>query len=196
MGRKKKYNAKTLKEAVQGYFDSITYEKPLMLSLPTDDLTDQGEPKMKLQQVKTKDGADAVEQCWVEPPSIGKLCLRLGTSKETWSEYSADEMLGPVTAWAKAIVEAQYVARLVEGGRGQQGLMFVLKQNFGWSDKVEVGFDGPTRKAVAAASLTTEEKEEILRGIAMEFAEGARSIEHADLHSGEGDGAGAQIDTD
>lgn len=171
MPRRKKYNAKSLEKAVNAYFDALSYEKPALTLVPTGKTAKNGNPEMRYEQVRTRDGQQALTTGWIEPPSVTGLCLHLGISRETWSAYTADEKLGPVASRAKARIESAYVARLAEGGKGMQGLIFVLKNNFGWADQVKVGMDQPTRNAVAGSAMTIREKEKILRQIAQDFGD-------------------------
>jgi len=144
VGRPRTYKTvKGLEEAVEEYFRSISYQKPVIVDTPTGNVDKHGHAEVK--RTMLRKGPDGTGETvtvteWLEAPSLAGLCLFLGISKETWSNYSKDEKLGHVTERAKLKLEEYWQGRL--DGKGAHGAQFVLKNNFGWSgvwtDKVEV----------------------------------------------------------
>lgn len=144
MPQEKKYKtAKALEEAVDGYFRSISYRKPVIVDTPTGHVDEHGHAEVK--RVMLRSGPDGTGKPvtvteWLEPPSLAGLCLRLGISKQTWSNYAGEEKLKAVTERARLQLEEYWQGRL--DGKGGHGAEFVLKNNFGWhdrwADKVEV----------------------------------------------------------
>lgn len=144
MGRPKgtkKYTPKGLWDACNAYFDAISYEEPILrkeLILNEDgepELDKYGHPACRFKPVVTKDGKEAVQICWTEPPSMAAMYLWLGIDKSTFARYQDDEKLGPVAAWAKTRVEAYCAGRL--DGKNVSGTKFNLQCNFGWGEKDE-----------------------------------------------------------
>ena len=79
-GRPKKYTKKSLKEAVERYFRSISR------TIPAKDLAGH--------VIRNDDGEDIMVTEYVVPPSISGLCLYLGIDRSTWQNY-ADAALHP-----------------------------------------------------------------------------------------------------
>lgn len=144
MGRPRAYKtARELDKAVEAYFHSISYRRPVIVDTPTGYVDEHGHAEVKrvmLRKGPDGTGAPVTVTEWLEAPSLAGLCLYLGISKETWSNYGKDEKLGPVTERAKLKLEEYWQGRL--DGKGAHGAQFVLKNNFGWggvwTDKVEV----------------------------------------------------------
>lgn len=157
MAQQKKYKtAKELQEAVERYFRSISYQKPVIVDTLTGFVDDHGHAEVK--RVALRRGPDGTGEFvtvteWLEPPSLAGLCLSLGISKETWSNYTHDEKLKSVTERARLVLEEYWQGRL--DGKGAHGAQFVLKNNFGWNgvwtDKVEVDQKGDTKLIIEMA---------------------------------------------
>lgn len=172
IGRPRKYgSAKALREAVDGYWDSISYQVPAVVSTPTGEVDDDGRVlyKSKLLTERMDGGKPKTVVKYLEPPSVPGLLLYLGISKSTWSAYRADERLGSVVAYWDARYEAYLVDRL-ETGKHIAGVMFNLEHNFHWKHRQEVGMDKETRKVVTASGMTMEEKKRLLEEAARDFA--------------------------
>lgn len=175
-GRKRKYStAAQLEQAVNGYFASISYEEPAVVATPTGEVDERGGVKWKTVLLREKDGrpgmagtgAPVTVTKWLKAPNLAGLCLRLGISKETWSNYGQDEKLGPVVERARARMEDYWCSRL--DGKGANGAKFALSSHYGWTERRVMGLDKPTRNAMAGGQIPLEEKEEILKRIALDF---------------------------
>lgn len=147
-GRKKKYQtAAVLKKAVDAYWNSISYEEPAVICTPTGEVDEKGRIKYDTKMLTiNEDGSVNLDGTgkpktvtkYLEPPSAAGLCIFLGISKETWSEYARDEKLAPVCARFKLRLESYLLGRLnSEKGKNVQGIIFNLKNNYGYADKVE-----------------------------------------------------------
>ena len=144
MAQQKKYKtAKELQEAVEQYFRSISYQKPVIVDTPTGYVDDQGHAEVKRVALRRGPGGTGefvTVTEWLEEPSLAGLCLFIGVSKTTWGAYAKDEKLKLVTEWARLVLEKYWQGRL--NGKGAHGAQFVLKNNFGWNDvwtdKVEI----------------------------------------------------------
>lgn len=148
-GRKKKYDTgKQLQAGVDAYWNSISYQKPAVVSMPTGEVDENGRIKYATKMLTMNEdgsinwdgtGKPKTVTEFLEPPSVAGLCVFLGISKDTWAAYAKDEKLGTVCARFKLRMESYLVARLEgEKGKSVQGVMFNLKNNFGWKDKVDV----------------------------------------------------------
>lgn len=148
-GRPKKYGtAKALREGIDTYWRSISYERPVIVSTPTGAVDENGRLEYTTRMLLVDEngavstdgtGKPKTSTEFLEAPSVAGLCLHLGISKETWSQYKQDEKLGVVCQEFLLKLENYLVARL-EGDKAKsvQGVIFNLKNNFGWKDKVDV----------------------------------------------------------
>lgn len=140
-GRPKKYTKKSLQEAVDGYFSSISRDG----------------------------GGEAWAAEYKKPPTVSGLCLYLGIDRSTWQNYS-DRSLHPefaeITAMARVRMEAYLEEQLLTREKNVQGLIFNLQNNYGWREKRDVELGGETRQAVAsgaqAQSMSIAEKMALL----------------------------------
>lgn len=169
MARKKKYTARQLKKKCEEYFDSISYLQKATREVFCGELDAYGHKVMELEPIKNQAGDDIEILCWAELPSLTALCLRLGVNRSTWARWAADEELGDVVEWARATVEHAWEQQLPN--KNTQGIIFNLTHNFGWKDRTEISLDEETRNSIKQASMTTEEKEELLKEL-LEAANG------------------------
>lgn len=170
-GRPKKYTKKSLREAVDRYFRSISR------TIPARDLTGA--------VVKNDDGEDIMVVQFVVPPSISSMCLYLGIDRSTWQNY-ADPELHPefrsVTADARARIEAYLEEQLLTREKGLQGIIFNLQNNYGWKQKQEVELGKETRRTMATEGMSIKEK---LAFISAEQAARAAALAGEDGEDGE-----------
>jgi hypothetical protein len=138
-GRPRKYGtAAALRKGIEAYWDSVSYQEPMMIAVPTGELDEDGNDKMVLRALTDGAGSYRMVTKFLEPPSEAGLCLFLGISKQTWAAYAADEALGEVCAWFKQRVEGYLLAQLnSEKRKSVHGIIFNLKNNYGYTDKVE-----------------------------------------------------------
>lgn len=114
MPRPKKYKtAKALEEAVNSYFASISYEEKIH-------------------------GIQVTR--YIKPPTMARLCLHIGVSRETWRQYGEDNNLKHVVEQARLRAEDYWAEHLT--GKGAQGAKFALSACYGWKEKVELAGDG------------------------------------------------------
>lgn len=149
VGAPRKYKtAAQLEKAVQAYWKSISYEQPAIISTPTGEVDENGHVKYVTKMLtEDEDGHIRLDGIgrpktitqYLEEPSVAGLCLHLDISKDTWAEYAKRADLGLVCARFKMRHES-YLAGQLNGNKVKsvQGVMFNLKNNFGWKDKVEV----------------------------------------------------------
>lgn len=188
VGRKRKMTARMLDKRIKEYFESITSERQMLRMVPAlmEDadgklcgvLDEFGHAKMVFEPVIAKNGKQAMETEWIRPPSIIDLCLHLGVDRTTFYRWcnpegepdeEAEEFCNIATR-ARGRIEAYLTAR-TEDKNAARGAIANLEANFGWKRKREVGLDEQTQRAVAMASMTTEDKLAALRemGISIPF---------------------------
>lgn len=171
-GRKPKYSsAKQLEEAVNAYFAGISYQAPAVVSTPTGEVDEQGNVKYKTMMLtrghgdlnSPERGKPITVTKWLRPPSMAGLCLHLGISKETWSNYAGQDKFRAVVERTKARMEDYWTERLE--GKGANGARFALSSCYGWSgERGTVQVEGEVRdvKSLDLSKLTTEELEKLL----------------------------------
>jgi hypothetical protein len=107
------------------------------------------------------------------PPTLSGLAFVLGVTRKTLSNYirecedeeggkSKKAECGRLLMMAKARIECWLEEQLVTRGK-TKGIEFALKNNYDWSDKMNVNVDGKTEHSgevdvkLTAAKLTDEE---------------------------------------
>lgn len=117
VGRPLKFKTnKLLEEAVQDYFD---YCDNRMVS------------------VYVKDLGDSIQVANPAPYTMTGLARALGLSRQALMEYSGREQFGDTIRRARQRVE-EYAETMLYEGKNATGVIFNLKNNFGWVDKSEV----------------------------------------------------------
>lgn len=182
--------ARMLDRRIKDYFESITSERPMLRMVPElkedadgklcEVLDEFGHTKMVFEPVIAKNGKQAMETIWIRPPSIIDLCLHLGIDRTTfyrWCNPDSDpegetEEFCNIATRARGRIEAYLTAR-TEDKNAARGAIANLEANFGWKRKKEIGLDEQTQRAVAMATMTTEDKLAALRemGITVPFEE-------------------------
>jgi len=129
-GRPPKYKTvEEMSDKIDDYFNSITTTK--------DKLDEAGNPEYD----NAGNEIRIVE--YFIPPSILGMCLYLGIDRDTLNEvyYKKEEFVGTIKR-AKAKVE-QYLADQLNRTTQVAGIIFNLKNNFGWKDIQTVENTGP-----------------------------------------------------
>lgn len=129
MGRKKKHTAASLKRGVAAYWKKISYDRAVVIEeLGEED----GKVIEKSVIARDKDGNTITRRHWLQTPSLAGLCLHLGISRDTWSEYGRDPEMGPIVQEARLVVEDYWSNEL---GNDSKGARFALEANMGWNDR-------------------------------------------------------------
>lgn len=149
VGAPRKYDsANALSKAINQYFRSICYEDYIRDGI--------GNPLLNL------DGEPIKRTFFAVAPTIPAMCLALGITPRTWRNY-CDEKKHPefakVTSMTMAVLEAWLAHESVTREKSLQGILFNLKNNYGWSEKIEIEAGEKTRATMSGASgMSTEEK--------------------------------------
>ena len=152
MARNKKYKTeKAFQKAVDGYFDAISRIVPVNEISSHDALP---------RRVKSASGSIMHHREYLIPPSISSLCLHIGISRQTFSEYS--ECYSEVVADARLKIECYLEEQLLTRRKGVQGIIFNLQNNYGWREKKEVELGDKTRRDVLDG-MSVEEKIALIR---------------------------------
>lgn len=93
-----------------------------------------------------------------KPYTISGLCVFMGITKETISQYAKKPEYAPIIAQAKARVENYCEENTMAGKLNPIFSIFSLKNNFGWTDRVEINTNSSPEQ------LTPEEIQRQLKG--------------------------------
>ena len=174
MGRPKKYTKKTLAEAVDRYFASITRIVVMTELIETGERDDKGHKIYERKAITNSLGEEAKVEEYIVPPTVGALCQYLEIHRSTWAEYCDPEKhpeFSDTTTRARGRLRA-YLEQQLLTRKDVKGIIFDLQNNYGYSEKRQVELGDRASKAVSAASMSMGEKKELLEEIAREFSGG------------------------
>ena len=172
MSRYKKYRSdKALREAVEGYFASISRVRQVMEERRTGELDRFGHFVVEWVPVLDGRGEVMTEREFVLPPTVGGLCAHLGISRETWAQYCGLPQFEETAVWARETLRLYLEQQLLtREGKNLQGVLFSLQNNYGMSEKKTVEFGPQAARAVAQAGSGS--REALLRQIMEEQSDG------------------------
>lgn len=158
-GRPRKYKTgMALRREIDRYFGSITRTVTATERIPTGERDSKGHEIYRIQDIVNDLGEPIRYKEYVIPPSIGGLCLFLGISKQTWSEYCGIEEFIEPTTRARARVEAYLEEQLTTREKNVQGIVFNLQHNYGWKEKRDVTIHGSVESYLAQMDEAGEEQ--------------------------------------
>lgn len=145
-GAPRKYKTPgALRRAVDAYFASISYTRNVVIYRQEIGVNQKtGDPELKKipEELRDENGNYVLETVWLEEPSKAALCIYLGISADTWSRYAKEgSELKPVTDYVD-LVMLKRLSYLLNTRNSVQGIVFNLKANYGWTDRVEVTHRG------------------------------------------------------
>lgn len=182
MGRPRKYTKKTLAEAVDRYFSSITRIVTMTELVETRERDGKGHKIYERVPIINSLGEEARVEEYIVPPTVGGLCLFLGIHRSTWAEY-CDSQLYPefsdTTRRARGRMRA-YLEQQLLVRKDVKGIIFDLQNNYGYSEKRQVELGERASRAVSAGSMPLDEKKQLLEEIAREFAQDGETCDQAD----------------
>lgn len=140
-GRPRKFNsAEELQSKIKYYFDSITITLPAY-DMQLDGKDDNGKDIFKRVPRLNNAGKQVQAIEYFERPSVLGLCAHLDICRDTLCEYEKDEIFSDTIKRAKARIE-QYLEGQLYRKDQVTGIIFNLKNNFGWKDKQDIEHTG------------------------------------------------------
>lgn len=137
-GRPPKYdNKEDIDKAIKYYFDSITRDYQVFDSKVVGYEDEDKKKPIIVQEPRLNNAGEPIfDTEYLEIPSILGCCIHMGIVKDTWNQYSKDEMFSDSIMRAKQIIEEFNIKQLYRKDQ-VNGIMFNLKNNYGWKDKTE-----------------------------------------------------------
>lgn len=140
-GRPLKFkNTEELEDLINKYFDSITITEPVYKSVYIGD-DDKGNGIYEDKPLLTNAGEHFHRTEHLNKPSILGLAKFIGTTRKTLLDYENKEEFSYTIKSAKERIE-QYLEEQLYRKEQVVGIIFNLKNNFGWKDKREIEHEG------------------------------------------------------
>lgn len=125
---------------MEAYFDSISYERPVMERVKTDRKDADGHWIYEEIPVKNRKGQELKVTIFTQPPTKGDLYTFLGIHKSTWSRlHEKDEYQGLCEEAFQRI--ENYWAREL-GGKNANGASKMLERAFDWRAEQTIHMTG------------------------------------------------------
>ena len=138
MPQRMKYGSSKAREAAaRRYFDGISRVKTVTEQVPTGEIDRYGHQVFREETVVNALGEPVRITEFVEPPTVGGLCAALGISRTTWMHYHSGKTQ-EAAEWIDDVLRTWNERELLtREGRNIQGIVFNLKNNYGYSDRPE-----------------------------------------------------------
>jgi hypothetical protein len=163
-GRPKKFSEKEqLETKIQYYFDSITRTVPAF-DMQFDYYDDDGKEVFKRVPRLNNAGEQVFNTEHFERPSVLGLCAHIGITRETLLQYEAKPEFSDTIKRAKSRIE-QYLEEQLYRKDQVTGIIFNLKNNFGWKDKVEQEITGKDGGPIQYEDVSLEEKLKLIESL-------------------------------
>lgn len=159
-GRPAKYkDSKQLSKAIDHYFNSITITEPVFKDIVVG-YEDEEQKKPIYDKIPALNNAkeQIIRTTYIDIPSITGLCQHLGISRETWNNYESKGELLDTIKMAKERIEKYNVEQLYRKDQ-VTGIIFNLKNNFGWVDKQEIEQVGQVQPLINVNVLQLQDGE-------------------------------------
>ncbi len=174
-GAPKKYkSAKSLREAVDRYFASISRIVTLTERVPVMDgdrvATDEkGHTVYENREIINQLGEPVRVIEFAVPPTTQGLADYLGIHRSTWDNYCDPEKhpeFFDTTTRARGRLRAYLETEsLSRSGKDLKGVLFNLQNNYGLRERKEIELGPTAARALASSALSPEEREELLRSL-------------------------------
>ena len=159
-GRPRAFNSpEELEAKIKDYFDTITITYPAF-DYVVEGKDEEGKDIVKKVPRLNNAGKQVMRTDYYEHPTILGMCRHLDMTRETLCNYSKEPEFIDTIKKAKAKIE-DYLEHQLHRKDQVTGIIFNLKNNFGWKDKHETeitGKDGgPIKQEIDLSKLSIEE---------------------------------------
>lgn len=142
IGRPPKFeSAEKLELKIKDYFDNITITKSAWDYVENGEKDEKGNPLFNKVPKLNNAGNQIKYTEYVEIPTINGICSFLEINKDTWTEYSNKELFSVPIKKAKERIE-KYLEEQLYRKDQVTGIIFNLKNNYGWKDKQDIEHSG------------------------------------------------------
>jgi len=156
------------RDAVEGYFRSISRTVPQMEEYQTGETDAKGKPITARRVVFGADDRPMMVTEYLVPPTVRGLCLHMGISMAQWQKLSDAQRhpaLADTVQLARLRMEHWLEMELLTREKNLQGIIFHLQNNYDWKESSEVCIEtGGTEQ------MSLSEKMALLGEIAARFA--------------------------
>ena len=139
MGRPRKYTARTLRTAVERYFDGITREVNVTEKVDSGKRDSYGHVIWDTVPVKNKLGEIAKVTEYLVPPTLGGLCAYLKVDQSTWSRWSDADQFPEFGQIIEDVRQRMIVWRQEQVllRKDVKGLIWDMETNYGCGQKTD-----------------------------------------------------------
>lgn len=144
MARPKKYDANSLRKAVDKYFLSITRKVQVTEKVDTGRKDSSGHIIWETKPVTNQLGKELWVTEFLVPPTVAGLCEFLGIHRSTWAEYCDPELhpeLTDTTTHARGRMQGWREEQLITR-KDVKGIVFDLQNNYGYRERQSVEVTG------------------------------------------------------
>ena len=144
MARPKKYDAVSLRRAVDKYFRSITRKVMVTEKVDTGRKDSSGHIIWETKPVTNQMGKELWVTEYLVPPTVAGLCEFLGIHRSTWAEYCDPEQhpeFSDTTTHARGCMQGWREEQLIVR-KDVKGIVFDLQNNYGYRERQSVEVTG------------------------------------------------------
>lgn len=139
-GKPKKFtDVEILQEKIDDYFKSITIDRPRTTDVIVGyEDEEKKKPIIETRPVLNNAGNQVIDTVYFENPSIISMAHHIGITRAGLINYEKDEKYFATIKKAKEKIERYLEGELYRSQGQVAGIVFNLKNNFGWTDKQEM----------------------------------------------------------
>lgn len=144
MARPKKYDAESLRKAVDKYFRSITRMVQVTEKVDSGKRDGSGHIIWETKPVINQLGKELWVTEFLVPPTVSGLCDYLGIHRSTWAEYCDPEIhpeFSDTTTYARGRMQGWREEQLITR-KDVKGIVFDLQNNYGYRERQSVEVSG------------------------------------------------------
>ena len=144
MARPKKYDAESLRKAVDKYFRSITRMVQVTEKVDSGKRDSSGHIIWETKPVTNQLGKELWVTEFLVPPTVSGLCDYLGIHRSTWAEYCDPEIhpeFSDTTTHARGRMQGWREEQLITR-KDVKGIVFDLQNNYGYRERQSVEVSG------------------------------------------------------
>lgn len=173
MGRPKKYTERTLRKAVEAYFDSITREVGMTEKVDTGRKDSSGHKIFENVPVINKRGEQVKYTEYLVPPYRGRAVRVPGNPPQHLGGILRRKPPPGVFRhdYAHAGAHARVPGTAAADPQGREGHYLLLQNNYGYTERREVDFGPQASRALTASAVPMAEREALLRELFQEFSQ-------------------------